>query len=267
MRALALDSVVRERVLLVAADKLHLVTSDERLERLFKSDPEFALAAQPRRQRQPRRAERRSACRRKPSPSACARTCRAARCMQALGNSAIAPATAASAALDAMYQQREVQVQRFDAKDQMAKVTPSEAEIEAFYKDPSHAAQFQAPEEASIEYVVARPRFGDEAASPSPKRTCASTTPRTRSATPRPRSGAPATSSSRPTRTRPRPSATRRSAKAESAARRGAQEPARVRRDRAQEFRRRRLGEPRAATSTSSAAARWSSRSRTPPSR
>ena len=53
-----------------------------------------------------------------------------------------------------MYQQREVQVERFDAKDQLAKVAPTDAEIEAYYKDPAHAAQFQAPEEASIEYVV-----------------------------------------------------------------------------------------------------------------
>ncbi len=74
--------------------------------------------------------------------------------LQPLGTSAIAPAAAASAALDAMYQQREVQVERFDAKDQLAKVTPSDAEIEAFYKDPAHAAQFVAPEEAQVEYVV-----------------------------------------------------------------------------------------------------------------
>src|SRR5664279_795643 len=42
MRSMALDSVVRDRLMLVAADKLHLVTTDDRLERLFKSDPEFA---------------------------------------------------------------------------------------------------------------------------------------------------------------------------------------------------------------------------------
>jgi peptidyl-prolyl cis-trans isomerase D len=53
-----------------------------------------------------------------------------------------------------MYQQREVQVERFEAKDQVAKVAPSDAEIEAFYKDPAHAGQFLAPEEASIEYLV-----------------------------------------------------------------------------------------------------------------
>jgi peptidyl-prolyl cis-trans isomerase D len=47
-----------------------------------------------------------------------------------------------------MYQQREVQVERFDAKDQLAKAAPTDAEIEAYYKDPAHAGEFQAPEQA-----------------------------------------------------------------------------------------------------------------------
>jgi peptidyl-prolyl cis-trans isomerase D len=65
-----------------------------------------------------------------------------------------APATAASGAIDAMFQQREVQVQRFDTKDYLSKVNPSQAEIEAYYKDPAHAAEFQTKEKADIEYVV-----------------------------------------------------------------------------------------------------------------
>jgi peptidyl-prolyl cis-trans isomerase D len=153
MKAIALDSVIRDRVLLVAADKLHLLTTDERLDRLFKTGPEFAslrnadgsvnrdmlaglgMSSEGFAERLRQDLSRRQV-------------------LQALSTSAIAPAAAASAALDAMYQQREVQVERFDAKDQIAKVTPSDAEVEAFYKDPLHAAQFLAPEEAQIEYVV-----------------------------------------------------------------------------------------------------------------
>src|SRR5678816_575796 len=74
--------------------------------------------------------------------------------LQPIGASAIAPATAASAALEAMYQQREVQIERFDAKDQLAKAAPSDAEVEAYYKDRAHAAQFLAPEQATVEYVT-----------------------------------------------------------------------------------------------------------------
>ena len=66
----------------------------------------------------------------------------------------LAPASNSAAAMDALLQQREVQVLRFDAKDYAAKINPSDAELEAYYKDPAHAAQFMAPEQATIEYVV-----------------------------------------------------------------------------------------------------------------
>ena len=153
MRSLALDALVRVRVLLVAADKLHLAPTDDRLERLFKTEPEFA---------QLRNADgsvnRDTLATLGLSSAGFAERLRqdigSRQVLQGLVGSVVAPAAAASAALDAMYQQREVQVQRFDTKDYLAKVQPSDAEIEAFYKDPTHAAQFQAPDEASIEYVV-----------------------------------------------------------------------------------------------------------------
>jgi peptidyl-prolyl cis-trans isomerase D len=153
MKALALDSVIRDRVLLVAADKLHLVTTDERLDRLFKSGPEFASLRNP-----DGTVNRDMLTSVGMSSEAFAERLRQdlsrRQVLQALSTSAIAPAAAASAALDAMYQQREVQIERFEAKDQLAKVTPSDAEIEAYYKDPAHAAQFLAPEEAQVEYLV-----------------------------------------------------------------------------------------------------------------
>ena len=45
-------------------------------------------------------------------------------------------------------------MQRFDPKDYLAKVSPSDADLEAFYKNPANAAQFQAAEKASVEYLV-----------------------------------------------------------------------------------------------------------------
>jgi peptidyl-prolyl cis-trans isomerase D len=65
-----------------------------------------------------------------------------------------APAAAASSAIDALFQQREAQIQRFEAKDYLAKVNPTAADIEAYFKDPLHAAQFQTQEKADIEYIV-----------------------------------------------------------------------------------------------------------------
>ena len=53
-----LDGIVRERVLLAASEHMHMGVSDERLQRVFSTDPQFASAAQSRRQRQSRPAGR-----------------------------------------------------------------------------------------------------------------------------------------------------------------------------------------------------------------
>lgn len=62
-----------------------------------------------------------------------------------------APAPA-KVALDAFFGKREIQVANFNPADYAAKVSPTPAELEAFYKE--NAQLFQAPEQASIEYVV-----------------------------------------------------------------------------------------------------------------
>ena len=46
-KRLSLDAVVRERVTLAAADKLHLVVTDDRLQRLFATDPQLAFLRNP----------------------------------------------------------------------------------------------------------------------------------------------------------------------------------------------------------------------------
>jgi len=153
MRRLALEGLVRDRVTVAAADKMYLRTSDDRLERAFKNDPEFAPLRNP-----DGSVNRDTLTALGMSSEAFAERLRQdltrRQVMEPIGGSAIAPAASASAALDAMYQQREVQVERFDAKDQLAKAAPSDAEVEAYYKDPANAAQFQAPEQAQVEYVV-----------------------------------------------------------------------------------------------------------------
>jgi peptidyl-prolyl cis-trans isomerase D len=153
MKAQALDALVRERVMLVAVDKLNLMTSDERLQRLFASDPQLAFLRNP-----DGSVNKDALAAQGMSSELFAQRLRQDLSMRqvlaGLGGTAFAPAGAASAALDAMFQQREIQVQRFEPKDYASKVTPSDADLEAFYKDPAHAAQFQAPEQATVEYVV-----------------------------------------------------------------------------------------------------------------
>jgi peptidyl-prolyl cis-trans isomerase D len=59
---------------------------------------------------------------------------------------------AANLALNAFFEKREIQLARFNAADYASKLTPSEADIEQFYK--ANEKLFQAPEQASIEYVL-----------------------------------------------------------------------------------------------------------------
>ena len=153
MKRQSLDIVVRERVMLAAADKLHLTTTDERLQRLFITDPQFAFL------RNPDGSVNKDAL----SAQGMSSEMFAQRLRQDLSlrqvaqgitGTVFAPLAVTNTALDAMFQQREVQLQQFATKDSLAKVAPTDADIETFYKNPVNAAQFMAPESESIEYVV-----------------------------------------------------------------------------------------------------------------
>jgi peptidyl-prolyl cis-trans isomerase D len=153
MKRLSLDALVRERVLLTAADKLHLAVPDERLQRLFVSDPQFAPLRNPDGSLNQDAINARGL-----SSETFAYRLRQdlaqRQVLLGLSGSVIAPVADTAAALDALFQQREVQVERFEAKDWLAKVKPTDAEVEAWYKDPAHAALSQAPEQAAVEYLV-----------------------------------------------------------------------------------------------------------------
>ncbi|HOM13681.1 MAG TPA: SurA N-terminal domain-containing protein [Rubrivivax sp.] len=150
-RAQTLEGIVRERVLLAAANDLHLGVGDERLHRLFASDPQFAALRNP-----DGSVNRDLLAAQGMSSEMFAQSLRQdlamRQVMQGIGATAIAPKAVADTALDALLQRRQVQFQRFDAQAMRDEVHPSDAEIEAFYK--AHEAQFRAPEQARIEYVV-----------------------------------------------------------------------------------------------------------------
>ena len=157
MKRQSLDLLVRERVTLVAADKLNLSVTNERLQRELMSVPQLASL---------RRADgsfdldayKMMLQAQGYTPAGFEAQLRQdlllRQVFQGLNATPIAPPAVAAAALDAMYQQREVQVQRFNAKDSADKASPTDADIEKYYKDPANAAQFTAPETASVEYVV-----------------------------------------------------------------------------------------------------------------
>ncbi|RZL39747.1 MAG: hypothetical protein EOP35_03015 [Rubrivivax sp.] len=149
----ALENLVSQRTLQAAASAQHFTPTVEAVQARFWNDPQFAflrnadgtvnkalLAAQGM------------------TPSGFLERLRqdfALRQVTApIETSAVAGAANAKLAFDSLLQQREVQLQRFDVKDFAAKFAPSDAELEAFYKDPANAAKFQLPESAQIQYVV-----------------------------------------------------------------------------------------------------------------
>ncbi|CAN5138149.1 SurA N-terminal domain-containing protein [soil metagenome] len=154
-RYATLERMVRDRVVAVAADKLKLSTSDQHLARELQSSPEIAAL---------RRADgaldmeryRQLLSIQGMSPEmfeANVRTDLSRRQVLAgVAGSGFTPSSAADLALNAYFERREIQLARFNAADYAAKLSPSDAELEQFYK--ANEKLFQAPEQASIEYVL-----------------------------------------------------------------------------------------------------------------
>lgn len=153
MKQQSLDALIRDRVMLRAADKLHLATTDDRLQRLFTTDPQFAALRNP-----DGSVNRELLAAQGMSSEMFTQRLRQDLSVQQvlLGVSATAVASkvAADQAVDAFFQQREVVLQRFKASDYADKVSPTDADLEKYYSDPTHAREFEAPEQVDVEYVV-----------------------------------------------------------------------------------------------------------------
>lgn len=157
LRRRSLDDMVRQRVYQLAAAEFGFGTTDERLLNFYRTDPQFA----PVRNEDGTidRARLQSALAQQGmSVAALEAKMREALAVrqvtQGVALAAMAPEGAASRALDAVHQQRELQIQRYEPSAYAAKVTPTDAEMEAFHKDPANAALFQTTEQIDIEYVV-----------------------------------------------------------------------------------------------------------------
>ncbi|RZJ09467.1 MAG: peptidyl-prolyl cis-trans isomerase [Acidovorax sp.] len=154
-RYATLERLVRDRVLAAAAKDMHLVTSDARLARSLQEIPAIAglkradgtLDAE---------AYRALVGTQGLTPEGFeANVRRDLSVSQVLGGvmgSVFGTGAQVKLALDPLYEQREIQVVRFKSTDYAAKVTPTEADLETYYK--AHPAQFQQREQATVEYVV-----------------------------------------------------------------------------------------------------------------
>jgi peptidyl-prolyl cis-trans isomerase D len=146
-----LDELVRERVLRTAMVKQNLSVSNDQLKRAFISDPQYAPIRTPE-----GTVSKEFLAARGLSSAGFAEQLRDDLAMRqvlaGVSGAELVGTTATTAALEALLERREVQVQRFDAKDYASRVNPSDAEVEAFYK--ANTTQFRTTEQARIEYVV-----------------------------------------------------------------------------------------------------------------
>lgn len=154
-RYATLERLVRERVLTAAASRFKLATSDQRLARDLQENPEIAALRRPdgtldiERYRQLLGSQGLS-------PEMFEANVRgelsSRQVLAGVAGTGFAPTLAADTALNAYFEKRDIQVARFAASDYAAKLVPTDADLEQYYK--ANESQFQAPEQASIEYVL-----------------------------------------------------------------------------------------------------------------
>ena len=150
-----LERLVRDRVLAAAVASQKLNTSDQRLARELQENPEVAALRRPdgkldmERYRQLLAAQGMS-------PEMFEAGVRSdlsiRQVMLGISGSGFSSNAVADTALNAYFEKREVQLAVFNAADFAAKLTPTDAELEQFYK--SNESLFQAAEKATIEYVL-----------------------------------------------------------------------------------------------------------------
>jgi len=151
-RYATLERMVHDRVLAAAAAKSNMTVSEERLARMFAADPGLASFRTP-----DGKFDRETFMRvagQTPEQYEAAQRANLATQQVSLGvtGTAFATPAQAAAAFNALYDQREIQVVRFNPADFASKVQVSDADLQAYYK--AHEAQFQLPEQASVEYLL-----------------------------------------------------------------------------------------------------------------
>jgi peptidyl-prolyl cis-trans isomerase D len=154
-RYATLERMVRDRVIAAAAAKERLSASDQRLARELQQNQMIAALRGPDGKldmAQYRQLVGQQGLTPEMFEANVRADLSARQVLAAIGATAFAPPAQAAVSLDALLEKREVQVARFAAADYASRVSPTDAELEAFYK--ASTGLFQAPEQANVEYVV-----------------------------------------------------------------------------------------------------------------
>lgn len=150
-----LERMVRDRVLAAAADKQNLLVGDQRVARELQNNQLIASLRGPDGKLDIAR-YRDLLSRQGLTPEMFENQVRAdIAAQQVLGGitqSAFTPPAQANVALGSFFERREVRVARFPTQEYRSRVSPTDAELQAFYQE--NPRLFQQPEQATIEYVV-----------------------------------------------------------------------------------------------------------------
>lgn len=149
----SLESLVRQYVLAAAAHDQNLNAPTARLVRVFSTDPQFANLRNPDGTLNKQLLESRGM-----SPAQFEALLRQELTVgQVLAGVQMTGQTSKLAnrqAVDALFQVRDVQWQKFEPKQYAAQLNPTTEQLQAYYKDPANASWLTAPEKAEVQYVV-----------------------------------------------------------------------------------------------------------------
>jgi peptidyl-prolyl cis-trans isomerase D len=153
MRQRVLDELIRERVSMEAARKLILTPTDEQVIQTFQTDPQFSgLRNGDGTVRKELLASRGVSS--EQFVQQLKQDLATRQVFSGIGGSVPSADRVAQQALATMFQQRDILVARFSAKDFAGRVTVSDADLQAFYEDAANTALFLSREQAQIDYVV-----------------------------------------------------------------------------------------------------------------
>ena len=150
-----LERMVRERVLQAAVEHGHMTVSDQRLARELQRNELVTMLRKPDGTLDMERYTQLLAAQGM-TPQMYENSVRGElatrQVLGSVGDTGASTPAAAGVALNSFFEKREAQIARFAPADFKAKVEPSDAELEAFYK--ANAKLFQAPEQANVEWVM-----------------------------------------------------------------------------------------------------------------
>jgi peptidyl-prolyl cis-trans isomerase D len=147
----SLDTLVRERVMQAAVVHEGLTVSDERIRHEYMTNPQFEQLRQLTK-------DQRDAILAQQGLTGnmlydnIGQGLSRGQALQGVATSGFIPASSQKTTVDAWFDTRDIQWQRFDTKDYAAAIQPTDAQVEAYYK--AHADAFVASEQAKIEYLV-----------------------------------------------------------------------------------------------------------------